>query len=1623
MNTQMALKGTIYGLAKTKTDIDSVEKFKSMMVEVDSSGAVVIDGRNIAAGSIFANQLSANSITANKIKAGEITTDHITTAGISADKVKAGTLTATNGVSWLNLNDGKFSFAGGKIAWDGSTLSLTANTIRLGSSDVATTTQVNTVATNLSNLEIGGRNLVLNGNLATKSLNGWMNNGGVVYQLIDGKNIAKLNTTSGIYQYLTDAPNGMHSYSFIAKADTAGTSARIGFLNLGAGANSYFTLTTSWKKYSFTTTVPITGATDIFHVYSTGAPYYITDIKVEKGTKSTDYSSAPEDTAALIDYAQESIDGLVIGGTNLLIKHLTSNGYLISTGAQNTDVSWKTTDFIPVDAGVQYIASGYGNLGTGPSTCFYNSSKVFISGIQNSNSGGVEANDQRRLVTAPAKGYMKFSFMTSALTSTKLEKGNRPTDYTNAPEDIEKAYTDTATSKADSAQSAASSYTDNAVSIIEIGGRNYFTKEHQFVQTTANSGFYPRDPETPNGFKVTGNSSANGQVRLLNVISENGWWTVSFDIKGSQSGAAPMTVDICDLGGTRLVTNTTNTYSRVSVSVKVTNYSSSVYNFVDFGAIGWNYFWVDNIKIEKGNKATDWTEAPKDAYMRTHLPVRYIRDWENGSTANGGNHWYEIQAYSKGSNVAGSKAVSSNAVISSPSVLTDGNTSGTYTGTGSTTGLTYVQVDLGKVYYDIDEVKVWRYHTDGRTYYETKTEVSEDGTNWYPIFDSLTEGTYAEKAAGRSFEPTKANAQAITNAQKASITANASVAKSSIMQSIKDSPETVRMTGAKMYFDNDVVFDSAFFTKLFAENAMITNLDSVSIKAGQISSGLITADKIAIGDFTNYASWDKTTNSFPLKDGTLDTSTYHSAKGSIKLTPRQVAVAFKSNIEVVPGEMIYFEYWIKTDSSWNGTAGNSKFRIGDQVGAHMYSQPYHGAKTAWTKYSDSYTIPASVYLLVITLGNDGTVGNVWIDDIIIKKKTNGQLIVDGSITADHIISTGITADKIKAGRLTATNGVSWIDMNNGQFNFGGSKIVYNGSTLAINVESLQISNYPVATESQVIALDNKTGNLVNNTTLTGTISKWSGPALSVVNKDFQGNTVPVQQVYTSGDAQIFSDYFDVDPSKAYEVTMWFNQNDSGGSKYLGINDDSGGVLAVTPSGVLSSSSNSNFYFWSGANTANTWSKRTGYIMPAGTTPLDMKGIGTGVSQNAIMKPTTKKIRIRYLNYYNTGTARYIWVANPKVVEVDPNAIIAATNAKEKTDNWTYSGTTQINGSEIKTGTLSADKITTGKMTNVKGNVTLDLDGGKMTMKNSTASNTSTLTEGALDFLYTGEFFPISSRLANGYLKMTREADVHPYTTEYGLDIVMGLYENYYAPSWVRLTRSPGFGFSMQNDKKVLFNVGEADGTMAAAPVGTGKVAFDTAYDGFQFNNIVTFKPNMYMGTGPAMDLANGDIAGINSLYFNDVSSVGEGLYFLKNGATSGSTITSDYDTFFMNNGDAIWNGVRSGDVLFSGATYMNGTQSVTPTKKLNECPNGWILTWSVYSGGVAKDYDWNQTVIHKSHAARHNGNGYMAIVSQDANANNIFSKYIYVYNHVINGYASNGVAPSNISVLREVIAW
>lgn len=156
---------------------------------------------------------------------------------------------------------------------------------------------------------------------------------------------------------------------------------------------------------------------------------------------------------------------------------------------------------------------------------------------------------------------------------------------------------------------------------MQIGGRNYFKKSTPVVPLYGSPQRIEK-VDVLNGLYLIGESSGNSAIRMQNVIDSNGLWTISFDVKGPQENSLAFKIDVCDnpemtTGKVAEVYLTTDDeYHHHEYTFNVQNYSSDVFNFVDFESLGWLFIYVRNLKIEKGNKATDWTPAPEDVDAR-----------------------------------------------------------------------------------------------------------------------------------------------------------------------------------------------------------------------------------------------------------------------------------------------------------------------------------------------------------------------------------------------------------------------------------------------------------------------------------------------------------------------------------------------------------------------------------------------------------------------------------------------------------------------------------------------------------------------------------------------------------------------------------------------------------------------------------------------------------------------------------------------------------------------------------------------------------------------------------------------------------------------------------------------
>ncbi len=155
-------------------------------------------------------------------------------------------------------------------------------------------------------------------------------------------------------------------------------------------------------------------------------------------------------------------------------------------------------------------------------------------------------------------------------------------------------------------------------------------------------------------------------------------------------------------------------------------------------------------KVELSNTA--WS-ARFSSILNMGVKIRYIRDWQNGSVESPNfSYWNEIQVYDiNGVNgaSAGIVTASSAAHTSYPlSNWTDGSLSQYARVQG--TGWQYLQWDLGVPTEGIEKIGIKHQGTGRR--YNHKLEVSEDGINWFSLYDSEIDGYYTETSTPKIYE-------------------------------------------------------------------------------------------------------------------------------------------------------------------------------------------------------------------------------------------------------------------------------------------------------------------------------------------------------------------------------------------------------------------------------------------------------------------------------------------------------------------------------------------------------------------------------------------------------------------------------------------------------------------------------------------------------------------------------------------------------------------------------------------------------------------------------------------------------------------------------------------------------
>ena len=643
-----------------------------------------INGTVIVAKSITAAQIAAQSITGNEILAGSVTAKEIDVSDLFADEATVNALNAMDirGNKYLQL------YVTDKV--DG---------IAVGGRNLLRGTNQGAANWNWS-MQTGGKTVeeYLDGGVRAVKMTrdaaeqtGWS----VITYAVSEDTYALLEpnteyTLSFDYKPSVATANGV-AFS-IRRGDGSNAATNDGGYWKEIPANE-------WTHVSgtFTTAANLPD----FLLYST--EIYITrlpttansvhifkNLKLEKGNKSTDWSPAPEDiegdvsalerrmstaeqkiTADAIvstvtsstsykalsstaEAAKKSIDGLNIGGRNYIVK---SEGPLSVTN----DGSGKVTSMLLNAASKEKAVSLFGQTVTVSFDWSHTVTEGTATLLFNSKYNGVFAFNSSK----PSTGHYKNTFVLAALdpvpawanenviyldgtytgavtlTNVKVEVGNRATDWSPAPEDIEARVT-TAESKIDQkADSITLSVLETKVDGISVGGRNLLRGTNQgavnwswsmqtggkTVEEYLDGGVravkMTRDAVEQAGWSVITYAVSEDTYTHLEPNTE---YTLSFDYKPSVATANGIMFSIKKFNGADAASGDGGYWKEIPAN-EWTHVSGQFTTVEEIPAYEPNSYCVyitrmpsavnsvhifKNLKLEKGNKATDWSPAPED---------------------------------------------------------------------------------------------------------------------------------------------------------------------------------------------------------------------------------------------------------------------------------------------------------------------------------------------------------------------------------------------------------------------------------------------------------------------------------------------------------------------------------------------------------------------------------------------------------------------------------------------------------------------------------------------------------------------------------------------------------------------------------------------------------------------------------------------------------------------------------------------------------------------------------------------------------------------------------------------------------------------------------------------------
>lgn len=488
------------------------------------------------------------------------------------------------------------------------------------------------------------------------------------------------------------------------------------------------------------------------------------------------------------------------------------------------------------------------------------------------------------------------------------------------------------------------------------------------------------------------------------------------------------------------------------------------------------------------------------------------------------------------------------------------------------------------------------------------------------------------------------------------------------------------------------------------------------INGGMIATNTIFAQQIAIGDFTNLSQINEEKNPNGNATAVVNTKKYF-----------KIGQGSYANLNLMDNTYVEFkvndEYYI----AYNGYRDSTVTTVTAIMRYYYSDSTYINAgsiamtpTTADTRISANLKITAAVdeakTLTAVKLffeKDSGATGYYYVRDIEIRKRYTGELIVDGTLTAAKLQAGTLTITSLDNATQTKISNGDSANSTVNNWKMSGKTTINGGNIETDTIKSLQIDVDNLWADAAFVT-NFQTQNLNATKITSGTLD---------VNR-INAGTITVDKLATGVTPNLIKRGYDsfeqfangdvvgggqagtvtvraIDSTYSYDGDKALKLQGSGTDNYLYLGSSSTDYHIPVTAGksyILS------FYAYNPSATAVSVEA---YLKTNDTAATHL---GTGavniISSNGWYrvekKVTAPTGATKGLIRIDTNTANLpVWFDCLMLEEANSSTTQAAA--------WKPASITTIHGGNITTGTLSADKITTGKLTASNGGFKINLD--------------------------------------------------------------------------------------------------------------------------------------------------------------------------------------------------------------------------------------------------------------------------------------------------------------------------